>query len=287
MSGRRGVGRMNRAELAEGLEALYQTYNHTRFRSTDPVEFIYRYEKPNDREIAGMFSALLAYGQVQSIRASVEKALWRLGQSPAEGLQEVSDRELAKRFEDFRHRWTGPGEVVDMLRGVKAVQREYGSLGGAFALVGEPEGEGGRMALARWVGLLKQGKEFTRRDLLSDPWKNSACKRLHLFLRWMVRKDEIDAGVWEGIPCSVLWVPVDVHMHRIAGWLGWTRRRVADARTVEEITAAFRRVRPEDPARYDFALTRLGMEGVANREDLFQRLRNGCSSSGVSSTLHA
>jgi uncharacterized protein (TIGR02757 family) len=96
-------------------------------------------------------------------------------------------------------------------------------------------------------------------SLIPQPAKKSACKRLHLFLRWMVRSDEVDPGVWTGVSPAVLIIPLDTHMHRICGLLGMTARTQADMRTAHEITEGFRRVSPEDPVRYDFALTRLGI----------------------------
>jgi uncharacterized protein (TIGR02757 family) len=99
--------------------------------------------------------------------------------------------------------------------------------------------------------------------LLPRPMKGSACKRLHLFLRWMVRKDEVDPGVWSGLDPTMLMIPLDTHMFRIARAFQLTRRRQADMRAVLEITDAFRAICPEDPVRYDFSLTRLGIrEGV-------------------------
>lgn len=100
-------------------------------------------------------------------------------------------------------------------------------------------------------------------SLLPAPAKGSACKRLNLYLRWMVRKDNVDPGGWDGIPASRLVVPLDVHMHRISSSLGLTARKAADIKTAIEITRAFRKISPEDPVRYDFCLTRLGI-----RDDL-------------------
>jgi len=98
---------------------------------------------------------------------------------------------------------------------------------------------------------------------LSDPSKGSAAKRLNLFLRWMVRRDAVDPGGWDHVPAALLIVPLDVHMHRISVRLGLTQRKQADLRTACQITAAFRKIEPQDPVRYDFCLTRLGI-----RDDL-------------------
>ena len=92
--------------------------------------------------------------------------------------------------------------------------------------------------------------------------KKSACKRLHLFLRWMVRKDTIDPGPWPGLPASKLIIPLDTHMHRIARSLGFTKKKQANIKTAIEITAQFNKINPDEPVKYDFALTRIGMSGA-------------------------
>ena len=107
--------------------------------------------------------------------------------------------------------------------------------------------------------------------LLPRPSRGSACKRLHLFMRWMVRQDEVDPGGWSMIPASELVVPVDVHMHRMGKHLGFTKRKVADARTAQEITGGFRKLCPNDPVKYDFALTRFGIQQLTDSE-LFKEL---------------
>ena len=119
--------------------------------------------------------------------------------------------------------------------------------------------------------LTADGKQKTG-HLVPDPQRGSACKRLNLFLRWMVRKDRVDPGGWEEVPASKLIIPLDTHMHRIGCIFGFTERKQADLRTAMEITEGFRDIRPEDPVRYDFALTRLG---IRDDLDLYQELGKG------------
>jgi len=114
-------------------------------------------------------------------------------------------------------------------------------------------------ALRKLVSQLHAGSDRRRNSLLPSVCSGGACKRLHLYLRWMVRRDKVDPGGWDGVPAGKLIVPVDTHMHRIALAMGWTRRRRADLRAALEITRAFRAIAPADPVRYDFALTRLGI----------------------------
>jgi uncharacterized protein (TIGR02757 family) len=165
---------------------------------------------------------------------------------------------------------TGPDEVVRLLAGAGALLRTHGTLGAAFARcfaeAGEPTVKG---ALGRFVDALLDPASVpgagppTRRlrHLLPHPARGSACKRLNLFLRWMVRAGGADFGLWRGVPASALVIPLDTHVHRIAGFIGLTARKDLSWRTAEEITARLRAIDPRDPVRFDFALSHLGISG--------------------------
>ncbi len=241
----------------EQLEQLYRTYNRREFVTPDPVEFLYRYENPADREIVGLIASSLAYGRVGQIKKSVEAVLEPMGMSPARFVRDASPGSLNSTFLRFRHRFTTGEEMVGMLLGARNVLRRYGSLNTLFV---RSFGEGEIMpALCRFTEELSAGYGSRRSSLLPAPARGSACKRLHLFLRWMVRRDGIDPGGWDTIPPSALVVPLDTHMHRVCLGLGLTRRRQGDIKTVLEITDAFREMVPHDPVRYDFILTRPGI----------------------------
>lgn len=241
------------------LDQLHDRYNRFEYVSPDPLEVVYRYAEDEDREVAGLLAALLAYGGVKQIIASATDALGRLGASPAEAVRLAGERELATAFRGFKHRWTTGADVVALLRGIRRALELHGSLEASFCAGLKPQDETILPALATWVALLRDGQRKAGRDLLSCPGKGSACKRLNLFLRWMARKDAVDPGPWTKVPVSKLVIPLDLHMFRVCSWLGFTRRRSADLRTVMEITSAFREIRPDDPVRYDFALTRAAM----------------------------
>ncbi len=253
-----GKPRFATAALRELLEELVVRYDDAQYRSTDPVLFAHRYPDPEDREIAALLAAGLAYGRVASILASVEDVLGRLGPHPAGFVDRASASKMDWVCEGFQHRWTTGADVASLLKGVRGVRKQFGSLGAAFAAGLELEEDTARGALFRWVTLLREeGAE--KNSLLADPAGPSACKRLWLYLRWMVRNDQIDPGGWAGIPTSKLVIPVDVHMHRMGEALGFTRRKQADFRTALEVTEGFRTLCPEDPVRYDFCLTRPGI----------------------------
>ena len=245
--------------IAERLEALYERYNRREFVSPDPIEFLYRYDDPGDREIVGLVASSLAYGRVGQINRSVAAALEKIGPSPSRFLKEIPAPSLRRAFSGFRHRFTSGDEMADMLLGVRAVVEKYGSLGACFRACCDQGTQTVREAVVPFVEELCSGFAGCHNSLLPSPAKGSCCKRLHLFLRWMVRRDDIDPGGWDDIPASALIIPLDTHMHRVCLGLGLTKRRQADMKTALEITDAFKGMVPHDPVRYDFILTRPGI----------------------------
>ena len=245
--------------IPEQLERLYRTYNRREFVTPDPVEFLYRYEDPADREIVGLVASSLAYGRVRQINNSIAKILDEMGAAPSRFVRDSSPGSLNRTFSRFKHRFTTGEEMVGMLLGVHGVLCRYGSLNTLFARA-FAEGTGMIVpALCRFIGELNGEYGSRKNSLLPSPARGSACKRLHLFLRWMVRRDGVDPGGWDTVPPSALVVPLDTHMHRVCLRLGLTRRRQADIKTALEATDAFRKMVPNDPVRYDFVLTRSGI----------------------------
>ncbi|MCU0589044.1 MAG: TIGR02757 family protein [Syntrophobacteraceae bacterium] len=246
------------------LEALYLHYNRRELIHPDPLEFVHRYAEPVDREVVGLVAACLAYGRVRQILKSVSGVLDRLGPSPGRFLLGHSREEIDSALKDFRHRFTDGRELSALLGGVRDALLGFGSLEACFLSGCRSGDETVLQGLEHFCRRLRCAcpDELTG-ILLPRPVKGSACKRLHLFLRWMARKDDVDPGVWDGLSPSRLIVPLDTHMFRIARALGLTRRKQADLRAALEITEAFRALSPEDPVKYDFALTRLGIrDGV-------------------------
>ena len=240
------------------LDRLYARYNRREFVHPDPVEFLYGYDDPGDREVVGIVAASLAYGRVAQIVRSVAGVLERMP-SPGRFLAAASEETLRRTFADFRHRFTSGDDLARMLCGVKRAIEQYGSLRACFTAGLNEDDETILQALIRFVAGLKEAAGVRDNSLLPSPGNGSACKRLNLFLRWMVRRDDVDPGGWDSVPRSKLIVPLDTHMQRICRALGLTERRQASLRTALEVTSAFRTIAKDDPVRYDFALTRLGM----------------------------
>lgn len=249
-------------ETPDFLEWLREGFGHRRFVHPDPLEFLYDYPDPLDREIVALVASSLAYGRVAMVLRNVARVLTAMGR-PGDLVGSFSAEEFRRRLGQFRHRFATGEELAMLLLGVSRVVERHGSLNACFLRHVGGEHATTLPALGGFVGELREAADGLDSHLLPHPERGSACKRLHLFLRWMVRRDEIDAGGWEGVAPSMLIVPLDVHLHRLCRALGLTRRAGANGRTALELTAAFRGFAPADPVRYDFALTRLGIRGDA------------------------
>lgn len=259
----------DREKLRECLEGIYAEYNRRELIHPDPLEFLWRYGSTADREIAGLVASGLAYGRVVQILRSTEKVLDLLGPSPSETLACLSQEELLRALGDFRHRFTTAPEMASLLSSASSLQREWGLMGNLLESLMEDASYDA--ALDVFTREILSGAGLDKCTLLPRPARGSACKRLHLFMRWMVRSDDVDPGGWRGIPASALTVPVDVHMYRLSQGLGFTERKSADRMTAMDVTEGFRRINPEDPVKYDFSLTRMGIQGRES-DELFQGL---------------
>jgi uncharacterized protein (TIGR02757 family) len=249
------------------LDELAQRTDFRARRDTDPVSFVHRYRSAADREVVGLLAASLAFGNVTAIRAKVALALEALGSSPAKTIDLETKKQLERRLKGFVHRvWRGE-DVAAMLAHAGALRRAHGSLGSAFeGMLAAADGsnidhdEAFIDAVAHLADALR-GKEPGPglKHLIPDPRAGSACKRLFLWLRWMIRPaDGVDLGLWPIDPSRLL-IPVDTHVHRIAKNLELTKRNDASLRTAMEITTKLRAFDPADPVRYDFAICHLGV----------------------------
>ena len=253
---------MTPEKLKKKLDTLYNKYNRRRYVHPDPLEFLYSYKKIRDREIAGLIASSLAYGRVAQILKSTSFVLDQMNPSPYLFLNESTDESLYRTFKGFKHRFAGGSELAALLFGIKNVITRFGSLYACFLAGFSQNDKTVIPAMTFFSTQLTSGKNKPG-HLIALPEKGSACKRMNLFLRWMVRKDRVDPGGWEGVPLSKLIIPLDTHMHRISIAMNLTKRKQANMHTALEITSGFKKIVPEDPVKYDFALTRLGI-----RDDL-------------------
>ncbi len=246
--------------IRERLDALLENHDAPRTLGRDPVEFVHRYTSIEDREIVGLLAAGLAFGNAVAARQSIGRALDLLGDAPATTAREERPGMLERRFAGFTHRIYRGRHVATMLSRAGRLQKKHGTLGAAFASYHLESNGDFRESLAVFADELRgRSPDRSMRHLVSDPRAGSACKRLVLYARWMVRPaDGVDLGLWP-IPASDLVIPVDTHIHRISRNLRLTKRRTASWATAEEITDNLRKLDPNDPVKYDFALCHLGV----------------------------
>lgn len=248
-------------QAREAFHRLAERYGPEHLPS-DPVQYVHRYETPEDREIVGLVAALLAFGNARSVCASIESLLPRLGRSPSETAKRLA-RPNPPRWRGPLHRWVRAADMARFLGAVGRLRAAEGSLESAF-LSGDEGGEDLSRPLASFVGGLRRHmrgpKSRGANYLLVSPEGGSACKRWNMWLRWMVRPaDGIDLGLWTRVDPRRLTVPLDTHVARIGRYLGLTRRRSTDWKAAREITRSLREVDASDPTRFDFALARLGI----------------------------
>ena len=242
------------------FEKEYSHWNKPEYIHPDPLEFLRHYEKPEDQEIIALIAACLAYGNVRQILRSVNNAIFMIRESPRRQLINLDEKELRKGYAGFKHRFTTSDELVIFLLNIKYAIMEHGSLEKLFLKGYDDNEETIENALYRFVSNLNK---FGRPPSLTpDPALKSSFKRICLFLRWMVRHDDVDLGIWKKVSPSKLIVPLDTHMRQVALSLGLTKRKDTSMKTALEITASFRAINPADPIKYDFALTRAGIRGT-------------------------
>jgi uncharacterized protein (TIGR02757 family) len=270
--------------LGQRLEALYRLYG-PETAGTDPILFPGRYEAPEDREVAGWIASAFAYGQVRTIQTSVGRILAALGPRPARALDAIGDFPAFSRdaLSGFRHRFHGAGDAAALLFVIARAREEAGSLRAFFEreLAEEDRDVAGLLsrAVARIeafdyrpvLGVRRLPEGSPVRFFFPDPADGSACKRWNLYLRWMVRSDALDFGLWPGIPTDRLVIPTDTHVHRIARRLHLTRRKTADWKAAREITDALARFDARDPVRYDYALCRIGILDICHPRPILSR----------------
>jgi uncharacterized protein (TIGR02757 family) len=255
------------ANLYQILEGLYGKYNHKKFIPPDPLQFVYRYNRRADMEIAGFLAAMFAYGAVEQIGKFLTCLLGKMGKKPADFIKNFSKNDQ-KLFENLKYRFNTADDIVNLLSALKKTLNKFGSLENLFLAGFDNNDENIIPASAKFIRALNAGSSPGLKFLLSDPNNGGTCKRLFLFLRWMIRNDEVDAGLWKNIDQAKLVAPVDVHIGRLSRILGLHNKKTINLKTALEITAGLREINPADPIKYDFALCRIGiLENCTGRKN--------------------
>ena len=253
--------------LKARLDEQYEQFNN--HSVTDPIQVVRRYQSRADREIAGFCASALAFGRVQSVINSIEGLAAVMGESPAayvRGFEPARDR---RSLDHLVHRWTRGIDLAALVWILRQMLDSHGSLEAFFVDGADPDAatvEGALDAFSRRACALDQRAVYGRTVrkpgvgyFFARPSSGGACKRLNLFLRWMVRRDVVDLGVWTRVRPAQLIVPLDTHVIRLGRCLRLTRYKSPGWRMAADITAALRKLDPADPVRYDFSLCHIGM----------------------------
>ncbi len=254
-------------KLKDKLDDHYKAFDKTKI-SPDPLQFLHLYSNENDIEVMGFIAAVFAYGNVNQIINTLNKFVSISDNSPYGFITTFSKKNKDERLESLYHRFYTPEDVSDLFLLLKRAYAEHGSLKNLFLKYYNRDDENIKNALSGFSHFfINEVKKLTGKKELSVgarfmfplPELGSACKRKNLFLRWMVRKDELDFGLWKEIPKDKLVIPVDTHIARICRQLKLTKRKNVSWKMAEEITENLKKFDPDDPVKYDFAICHIGM----------------------------
>ncbi len=249
--------------MISDLDRLYNKYNRVEFIHPDPFEFVLRYSEKSDQEVVGLIASSFAVGNVFQILKFLESVFSKMGMSPSSYLLNSSEIKINSDFSGFYYRYYKDYHIIEFLLNIKRVLCTSGSI-------------------ELWVNSLTNDDEETYYNLfrrMSGDFNlssalipksngNSAFKRLALYFRWMVREDEIDLGLWKSLTPEKLIIPLDIHMTNISKILGFTKTSVNSVKNALTITGEFKKLSPEDPVKWDFALSRLGIHPDLDYKEL-------------------
>jgi uncharacterized protein (TIGR02757 family) len=268
------------SDVRTTLDALYSSRS-SQHLANDPLSFCHRYADPADQEIAAVIASSFAYGSIVIILRTLEAIFVELGPSPRRYVEQFDPEAGLQSFSGFKHRFNDGRDLCALLWGMRQMLEQAGSIHSFFlrghSVVDQDVSSSLNHYSASVLGL-SYTDVFGTNNIPADsyfpflfpaPASGSACKRLCMFLRWMVRPaDGIDLGMWSGVSPAQLIIPVDTHISRISRYLGLTGRKTADWRMAQEITASLRLYDPADPVKYDFSLAHLGISDGCDGKDL-------------------
>ena len=247
----------DKKKLKAFLEGIYYVYARRELVYPDPLWYLYKYDDVKDREIVGLIASSLAYGRVAQIMKSVERVLACLGSKPREYLLKHGDSDIVPS--SFKHRFTTSADMNNLLRNIRGVVMKYETIENFAEECIKISGGDMILGLSKFADELSKNRAEKSYRLVCSPSNLSPCKRLFLFLRWLVRSDSVDPGGWLILTPANLLIPCDTHMLHIANLLHFTSSTAPSFKTLQQISSAFKSLCPSDPAKYDFPLTRFGI----------------------------
>ncbi|MBL7714887.1 MAG: TIGR02757 family protein [Bdellovibrionales bacterium] len=277
----------NPPPLKNFLDPLFSRYHRREYLVSDPLEFVHQFTDPWDQEVVAILAALLAYGNVRQIRASVQDALSRMSevsQSPQDYVRRVNESRVQDAMRGWVHRFNTGDDLILLFQLIHQSWQKWGSVGAHLISHHSESAQNIEAALnglmGDWVqGLPQSASTGSVRYFLTAPKDGSCCKRWCMLLRWMVRKDELDLGLWgtgsglektfpQGrfVHSHQLVIPLDTHTGRISQYIGLTERKSLGWAAALEVTQALKKANADDPVRYDFALSRLGILSLCQKK---------------------
>lgn len=253
---------LSHEQLRDTLEYLYDKYDRPEFIEADPISIPHAFERLEDKEIAGLLAATIAWGNRKMIVRNARRMVAMMDDAPYDFVCNASAEEL-ERLRAFVHRTFNGQDFIDFVVCLRGVCRKWGSVGEMFQSLYEQSGDMARvLSAARSEFFAGEHSAHSERHFSSID-KGAACKRLNMYLRWFVRRDGrgVDFGAWKRIPMSALYLPLDVHAGNMGRALGLLTRRQNDWKATAEITAALRKFDAQDPVRFDFSLFGAGIDG--------------------------
>lgn len=255
---------MNFDQLKNKLDYHYKAFDTTQI-SPDPLQFLHLYKEEKDIELIGFLSSIFAYGNVMQIIKTVDKLNHQMNARPYDFILNFS-RSDEKLLAEVKHRFYTSEDIIALLYVLKKLLKKHSSLKNIFYQFFNAEDENLKMPINNFAEYFLNTFPFVTpgiRFMFPLPELGSACKRMNLFLRWMVRKDELDFGFWDKIPPSKLIIPVDTHIAKICKELGLTDMKNVSWKMAEQITKNLAKFDPYDPVKYDFAICHIGMRKLS------------------------
>ncbi|WP_248724979.1 TIGR02757 family protein [Seonamhaeicola sp. ML3] len=250
---------MSKLELKAFLDAKVEQYNNPGFIESDPIQIPHLFSKKEDIEISGFLTATIAWGNRKSIIKNAKRLMHMLDDAPFDFVLNHQERDLEK-LESFVHRTFNGDDCIQFIKSLKHIYNHHSGLEALFFKNAEKESL--QKSISKFKEVFFEINHLARtKKHVSDPLKNSAAKRINMFLRWMVRQDNtnVDFGIWNSLSPSQLSCPLDVHSGNVARKLGLLKRKQNDAKALNELDKNLRKLDPVDPVKYDFALFGLGV----------------------------
>lgn len=250
---------MKKSELKSFLDFKVEQYNTPEFISSDPIQIPHLFSKKEDIEISGFITATIAWGNRKSILNNAHSLMNLLDNAPHDFVMNHQEKDLLV-LEDFVHRTFNGNDLQYFIKALNNIYQKHQGLEGIFSKYAEADTL--QPGIHNFKKIFFELPHLPRTEKhISDPLKNSAAKRINMFLRWMVRKDNkgVDFGIWKNINPSLLSCPLDVHSGNTARKLGLLKRKQNDAKALQELDLSLRKFDPKDPVKYDYALFGLGV----------------------------